>query len=287
MKSVIYSSTLAILSLCLLSSCDPKRADYSTFDGDPSDYGGYYAKTTIYDENASSGDITISLHNLMIETHTYYNTYNECYEYSEAGADLDDSGNLELFWSGRSVAKTYNYNREHVWPRSKSNGLFKDVSGDTKGAGSDLHHIRPTDPATNSAHWAWGYGEIADLNNPSDQETLFEAGVEAGIICPSQRIYEPKDEFKGDVARILMYVYVHYNDANGGLTNQYTGALGFGSIFYDGYGIMEIYDLLLDWNESDPVSDIEKSRNEYIYSIQGNRNPFIDYPSLMSVCLGM
>lgn len=287
MKKTIYASTFVLFSLCLLASCEDKRADYDVFEGNPSDYNGYYASTNIYDENVSSGDITISLHNLMIETHTYYNTYNECYEYSEAGADLNDSGNLELFWSGRSVPKTYDYNREHVWPRSKSNGLFKDVASSSCGAGSDLHHIRPTDPETNTAHWAWGYGEIADLTNASDQETLLEAGVEAGIICPSERIYEPSDEFKGDVARILMYVYVHYNAASGGLTNEYTGALGFAAVFWDGYDIMQIYDLLLDWNEIDPVSNIERSRNEYIFTIQGNRNPFIDYPSLMGLCLGI
>lgn len=76
----------------------------------------------------------------------------------------------------------------------------------------------------------------------------------------SSGYYTPSDEYKGDVARIIFYLLVRYSEADN----------------YDFTAIVESLDILLKWNELDPVSETEIIRNNYIYTIQGNRNPFID-----------
>jgi len=132
---------------------------------------------------------------------------------------------MDAKWDG---GKTWN--REHVWPQSL--GWFS-----TTMAGADLHHLRPCHQSENSSR-----------NN-----TLY--GVSLGY-------YEPKDSVKGDVARILFYLYVRYQEADRYPLNT----------------VCESFDMLLLWNDLDPVDSLEKQRNELAYSIQGNRNPFIDYP---------
>ncbi|MBQ8292244.1 MAG: endonuclease [Bacilli bacterium] len=80
----------------------------------------------------------------------------------------------------------------------------------------------------------------------------------------SHGYYEPIDEYKGDTARIIFYLMVAYTEADNYTFNT----------------VSESVEILLAWNELDPVSSLEISRNDKIEDIQGNRNPFIDYPSL-------
>lgn len=132
---------------------------------------------------------------------------------------------MDATWDG---GKTWN--REHVWPQSL--GWFS-----TTMAGADIHHLRPCHQSENSSRGNTPYG------------------VSSGY-------YEPNDNVKGDVARILFYLYVRYAEADR----------------YSLTTVCESFDMLLIWNDIDPVDSLEIQRNEVAYSIQGNRNPFIDYP---------
>ena len=145
-----------------------------------------------------------------------------------------------LFYTGASVPKTDNmnvWNREHVWAQS----LSKYESGGQwfgeSGAGADAHHIRPCNPSVNSSRGNDKFGT-------------------------SSGYYEPTDEFKGDVARIIFYMMVRYTQADS----------------FTFTSVAESLDILLEWNELDPVSPLEENRNDVVEDIQGNRNPFIDYP---------
>ena len=85
-------------------------------------------------------------------------------------------------------------------------------------------------------------------------------------------MFEPIDEVKGDVARIIMYLLVRYSQADGA-----------------GYGVTKVFPsagVLLQWHLEDPVDDIERVRNERSYELQGNRNPFIDYPEFAEMIWG-
>ena len=90
--------------------------------------------------------------------------------------------------------------------------------------------------------------------------------------------FYPGDEWKGDVARIIMYMYLRYP------TQCEAINIGTGSITYASGSDMP--DLFLEWNQEDPVSNLELTRNDVIFSYQGNRNPFIDNPYLATLIWG-
>ena len=148
------------------------------------------------------------------------------------------------------------WNREHVFARSLANPSL-DVSFPS--AGTDVHNLRSCDSQMNS----------------SRSNRLFANGSGDATITPQGHFY-PGDEWKGDVARIIMYMYLRYpsqclaNDAASG-TNTNSP---------------DMPDVFLQWNTEDPISDFEIQRNNLIADIQGNRNPFIDNPYLATQIWG-
>ncbi len=177
----------------------------------------------------------------------------------------EDPGNpsnvIELY-SGRSVPKNTNggdpddWNREHVW--AKSHGGF----GDATGPGTDVHHLRPEDVTVNSAR--------GNLD--------FDEGGSAVSQCPGCSAdadsFEPRDEVKGDVARMILYMAVRYEGGDGWPDLEPNDAVGNGSA--PAIGRLSV---LLRWNDQDPPDTFELHRNDVIYEqIQHNRNPFIDHP---------
>lgn len=179
------------------------------------------------------------LRELLQDTHKVYTSYKDCKtKLPYVDEDLNNSNNMILFYTGQSIVKSQDlnndWNREHVWP--KSLGWFEET-----GAGSDLHHIRPCKPSLNSSRGNKKFGTSTNAN----------------YFCPD-------DSYKGDVARIIFYLMVAYNEADR----------------YSFTSVAQSLTMLLDWNELDPVSEGEIVRNDKIEDIQGNRNPFIDYPEL-------
>ena len=96
----------------------------------------------------------------------------------------------------------------------------------------------------------------------------------------SGNCFEPADEYKGDFARSYLYISTVYQDFD----HLWNSPM----MDNNKYPVWKEWaiDLLLKWNEQDPVSEKEKLRNETIYSIQGNRNPFIDYPEIADYIWG-
>ncbi|AJH14195.1 endonuclease I family protein [Myroides profundi] len=149
------------------------------------------------------------------------------------------------------------WNREHVYTQDAGNF-------DTKppGAGTDVHNLRSADVDWNGLRgnkkFAEGNGYSADLG---------------------QNLWYPGNEWKGDVARMMMYMYVRYGE------QCLPSKIGVGSTAKTPDGMI---DLFLKWHQEDPVSDIERRRNEYHGNpnnpyAQGNRNPFIDNPYLANM----
>ncbi|MGN1040992.1 MAG: endonuclease [Candidatus Fimimonas sp.] len=239
----------------------------------------YYANVT-----ATSGTALLGqLHDLITTTHTRYTTYDDCknptyVKKTDAGSNA--SSVLEFYsqadiassWGGGS---TGTWNREHVWCQSLSNGLWG-----TSGGGSDLHHIRPVETTLNSARGNNKFGEVVDgtaaYYKDSNKNPVALGGYN------KSGVFEPLDSVKGDVARIVMYVYTHYNNYNnvGGTTNgkgsaNYFGTLNFTNVISASSEDAAIQ-LLLKWNKNDPVDDSERNRNDAVAEIEGNRNPFVD-----------
>ena len=151
------------------------------------------------------------------------------------------------------------YNREHLWAQSWTNN---DATEKT-----DLHHVYPTDGFVNSKRSNYAFGEVSNPTYTSGNGGKLGPNTISGF---NGTVFEPVDEYKGDIARALMYVSVRYYglDSNWDNSDMTTK-----SVIKDWAMTM-----LLDWHENDPVSQKEIDRNEAVYGIQHNRNPFVDHP---------
>ena len=150
------------------------------------------------------------------------------------------------------------YNREHLWAQSWTN------SDNTEK--TDLHHVFPTDGYVNNIRGNLPFGEVSNPN--WSQQYCGKRGPNT-VSGYTGIVFEPVDEYKGDIARALMYVSVRYYSEDSGWSTEYD--MTNKSVIKD-WAIA----MLLDWNDNDPVSDKEIARNEAVYDIQHNRNPFID-----------
>ena len=162
------------------------------------------------------------------------------------------------------------YNREHVIPQS--------FFGKKAPMVSDVHHIRPTDGKVNGMRSNYPFGKV---NNPS---YLSKNGSKTGPSASTGytgTVFEPIDEFKGDIARMVFYFVTRYETR---LSTFSSGGMLGGSA-YPGLQEWE-KDVLMTWAAQDPVSPAEVVRNNASYVFQGNRNPFIDHPEWIQTIWG-
>lgn len=255
------------------------------------DAADYYASITATSGTALLGQV----HDLITTTHKKYTSYNDCKNptyVKKTDPGSNDTSVME-FYSQADISATWGsgavgtWNREHVWCQSLSNGMW----GQT-GAGADLHHIRPVETRLNSTRNNNLYGVVSNRDSYKvyykDQNgaNVAHGGYNSG------GTFEPLDNVKGDVARIVLYVYTHYNtyknvsgSTNGGGNGGYFGTLTFTKIISERSESAAI-SLLLQWNAADPVDTVEQTRNDAVYAIQGNRNPFIDHPEYAEAIWG-
>lgn len=276
--------------------------------------GNYSTDASTYYQNitARSGkQLAGQLHDLITSTHRTYTTYDDngknghqkqTDRYYENGSPVN--GYIYEFYSGVKWPDGWNsnagntsggYNREHVWCQSHSTGLWG-----TTGGGGDMHHIRPSETRLNSTRGNDPFGEVSNResnkvyakfgNNP----TYALGGYQAG------GTFEPLDNKKGDVARIVLYLYLHYNSYSvSSLFDGYASTNGNnGSSSYFATTLLPLTNItannteedalrmLLRWNSSDPVDDIERRRNDKVATYQGNRNPFIDNSNYANLIWG-
>lgn len=156
------------------------------------------------------------------------------------------------------------YNREHSWPQSWFNSSSPMVS--------DLFHVYPTDGKVNGLRSNYPYGEVSTPTTTSLNGSKLGPCSFPGY---TGIVFEPIDEYKGDFARTYFYMCTrYYTEDTGWLTND----------MITGANLKPwALELMKKWNQQDPVSAKEIARNNTIYGIQGNRNPFIDHPEY--VCL--
>ena len=183
------------------------------------------------------------------------------------------------------------YNREHSLPAS----WFSD---DTP-MYYDLGHIVPTDGQVNNYRSNYPFGEVdggttytggskrGSAKSVTTSNTIVNSGSTTQS-CASSLVFEPIDEYKGDFARMYMYMRVRYKSTNFTQDGTY-GKYHFQTLYTkDGYYGFTAYSvaLLMKWHRQDPVSQKEIDRNNGMESVQGNRNPFIDYPALAEYLWG-
>ena len=249
--------------------------------GDP-----YYAEA----QGLTGSELLGKLHDISIDNHTNYNSYSgdvsptNCLKTDPYDSthvmDLYTGSPMNNTTSGNPITGQDGWNREHVWPKACSNGLWG-----TTGGGADIQHVRPSIPKINSNRSSRKYGELNNSGTVSSSIDANGTTVIGGYYNGSDTngTFQPIAEKKGDCARIIMYVYMHYNtysnvhgtkDTDG--KSSYFGTLNFTDVMAPSSESAAIQ-LLLTWNAADPVDAIEQLRNEEAAKITGCRNPFIDH----------
>ena len=148
--------------------------------------------------------------------------------------------------------------------------------GTQNNAYCDLHHLNPSDQNANSRKSNYPLGELTSVSWENGVTFVGKANIDGS----NQNAYEPCDEYKGDFARVFMYMFTCYQD----LTWEYTW-MNYEKSTYPTLKPWAVK-LLLKWHRQDPVSEKEVNRNNAVYAIQGNRNPFVDYPQLADYVWG-
>ena len=228
-----------------------------------------------------------ALHTLMANTHTFYTVYSGYTEESLATfwlkTDAEAGSDTYLYFYTdrlRSELSDTTMNREHVWPKSKAS--YKEMYG-----GADLHHLRPSIASVNSAKSDHRFVDISDTAYGRTTSNI--AGKVVLEVLKDQGKVEVRDNIKGDIARILLYVYCRWEQPNlySDVDRNYLPPLDSDDTANSGERAIEDLDTLLRWCESDPVDQWEMGRNDQTENVQGNRNVFIDYPELAWLMFGM
>jgi len=193
---------------------------------------------------------------------------NEPYEYTpgedrDFGQDITSEG---LF-----------YNREHSFPTSWWGGDQETTQF------SDIHFVIPVDKVVNSIRLNFPYGETS---NPTLVTANGSQMGRSSVTGFDGDIFEPIDEYKGDIARMHLYVATRYEE----FAEQWATVNSRGRVVFVGQAFPFFEDwyinLLVRWHEMDPVSQKELDRNDAVFAIQGNRNPFIDHPEYVGFVWG-
>ena len=165
------------------------------------------------------------------------------------------------------------WNKEHSVPQS----WFSEQSP----MKSDLFHVYPTDARVNNFRSNYPYGETSNTSYvDNDSHALGHIGT-SNFPGYTGKIYEPDDEYKGDLARTYFYMSTRYMDRD--FTKSSEGRV----MFENGADLTDYaVALLLKWHRQDPVSQKEIDRNNAVYLKQHNRNPFIDYPYMVEYIWG-
>ena len=148
--------------------------------------------------------------------------------------------------------------------------------GSQNNAYCDIHHLNPSDQNANSRKSNYPLGELTSVSWDNGVTFVGKANIDG----TSMNAYEPCDEYKGDFARVFMYMFTCYQD----LTWEYTW-MNYEKSAYPTLKPWAVK-LLLKWHKQDPVSEKEVDRNNAVYAVQGNRNPFVDYPQLADYVWG-
>ena len=268
---------------------------------------GYYD-----DASGLTGEALKNTLNDIITSHTEYPYTDDDTDVWDmlraADEDPDNADNVIMFYSGFSWPKdcqdtTYppdycsqvidgedtqvEWNREHIWSKSHGDFDYEDGSSSyAEGAHTDGHHLVAAERRMNSTKNNRFFDDCHDGVNDED---LVDRGY--GNYTCGEWYFEPRDEVKGDTARMLFYMATRYEGEDGDYVDLelvvdpklLAPELHLKDNHLPYYGNLAV---LLQWHLEDPVDEWELERNETIYGFQGNRNPFIDHPEWVELIWG-
>lgn len=265
LKNLVSATTVALAIILVLSAVfafvqyQVKSFDSSAQVAIAADY------YSTLDTSSNGATFRSKLDQLITQTHKKKTSYDGLREvFKTSDADPNKSGNIIWFYSGTSVPFNGNFdstNREHVWPKDGGKAFSK-----TTDAGSDAHHLRPAEQNLNSTRSSKQFGEVPTIAS----NIVKQAGSTSyDNLCYTEGNYfYPGEGYRGATARILMYVETRWGDE-------------FNLKFVLGEGRSKTIgdiETLMKWHYLEPPTAEEMRRNEAVFKIQGNRNPFIDHP---------
>ena len=292
MRGLLATLLRLELVLLILSLASGRVAAFTTISATACELATFYAGIS----SSASNLLRSALHEKLRTSHVNIYPYtttstsrpqNVWDALSTLDRDPNATGNVTLLYSQRSVLATSTqaavgstgWNREHVWP--KSHGV-----GYTGADFTDLHHMRAADANVNSARGnkffgdcgaAWKQSAGGDCETPAHAEAAADTG-------DTTRIFMPPAVVRGDIARALFYMAVRYEGhadddntldlelADDPETYWWTGGTDLEK------SVSGLWSVLRAWHVADPPSDGERRRNGEVCGMQGNRNPFVDYP---------
>lgn len=234
-------------------------------------YSGNYYNSI--DTSLRGDDFRDKLANLITTTHTNYTSYSGLANaYKTTDAVPNKSGYITWFYTGTEVkfsgfgGSGGQTNREHVWPKDGGSAFSA-----TSECGSDAHHLRPTECNLNSTRGSKSFGEVEQSTQNvvnQNKSASYGDGTADSLCYTSGSFFYPAAGYRGATARILMYVQTRWGNK-------------FNLQFVDGAGHSKTigdFKTLMKWHLEELPTQEEINRNQAVYEIQGNRNPFIDHP---------
>lgn len=265
MLAVVLAVSVVLASV--ISNSNVAIADSST----TAYYSGNYYNSI--DTSLRGDDFRDKLANLITTTHTDYTSYaGLANAYKTTDAVPNKSGYITWFYTGTEVkfsgfgGSGGQTNREHVWPKDGGSAFSA-----TSECGSDAHHLRPTECNLNSTRGSKSFGEVEQSTQNvvnQNKSASYGDGTADSLCYTSGSFFYPAAGYRGATARILMYVQTRWGNK-------------FNLQFVDGAGHSKTigdFKTLMKWHLEELPTQEEINRNQAVYEIQGNRNPFIDHP---------
>lgn len=229
------------------------------------------ALSTIISSNTTVLSYTPGLWDAYYRTDVKINDANTATVIWDMYSDNPTGADPYTYTPGTGQCGTYNsegdcYNREHSFPSS----WFNDGSP----MYTDINHLFPTDGWVNNKRSNYPYGETSSPTFTSMNGSKLGPSSFAGY---TGTVFEPINEYKGDFARAQFYMATRYESQIAGWQSNGTADEALNGTSYQAFDDWYIK-LLYKWHLQDPVSQKEINRNDSVFVIQGNRNPYIDHP---------
>ncbi len=237
----------------------------------PNDSGTYYQSA---DGKKGSALKTAMFNIIKNPSVVSYSGLGEKYKLTDKRADgylRDWYSNITNYtWSGSNgnSSEGAGWNKEHTVPQS----WFNEASP----MKSDIVHVVPTDCWVNNMRSSYPLAEVGTIKKGSANNYSILGSCKTDGY--NGTVFEPNDEIKGDLARIYFYMATCYQDKVSNWTKGESQKV-FGNSTYPGLRDW-VLAMFMRWSKLDPIDDVEIARNNAVKEVQGNRNPFVDYPGL-------
>ena len=238
---------------------------YSTATG-----SGYTLKTQLYNkikvQTVLSYDALWTTYATSDRDNQYENDNTILDIYSENPTGVDPVIFIYITNQCGSASQSNCYNREHIVPQSVFNSASPMVS--------DAHFIPPVDGSVNTLRSNNPHGNVATATSTTLNGSKSGTSAVPGY---TGTVFEPLNEFKGDIARMYFYFATRYeNTVASYVFDMFNGTNN--QVFTTPF-----LNMLITWHNQDPVNAREITRNNAIYNRQNNRNPFIDHPEYVAM----